>query len=377
MTRGTLFPYIGENDLEPRIFIGREDELRFLNEKLGKKEPKLLSIVGPKGIGKTALMMEYHKGPGQRFGNLMLSRLDGMPEDVVWRALDKLQADQQLIVCIDVLKPIDLNVITFSQTVLDLRHVHGVVVIGREIEKSSLDIETIELAGLTANDAQQLLYLLLHNHGIVNDLPEHEIELLQHRAQGNPRTLITIAYLLKDHTVQETLFKLDHGLGEFNFLLPISDSGIIEVVAPKIVLANEAFLENLKKYPDDLYRISPRKFEELIAELLDDMGCEVQLTPAVKDGGKDIIATMQTELGEVLCLVEAKHYRADRPVEVSLVRQLFGTYMDFGATSAMLVTSSTFTRGAKEFQARHKYQISLKEYTDVVRWIRKYKSGSS
>lgn len=100
----------------------------------------------------------------------------------------------------------------------------------------------------------------------------------------------------------------------------------------------------------------------------------IELTPQSKDGGKDIIAALKTELGRFLCLIETKHYHPGRPVQVGLVKQLYGTFIDQGANSAMLVTSSTFTRGAREFQSKHEYHLSLREYWDVVDWIQNYKS---
>jgi len=149
---------------------------------------------------------------------------------------------------------------------------------------------------------------------------------------------------------------------------------IIRFVAPLIVTANDALIERLKRVPDDLYKISPRKFEEIIADLLSDMGMEVELTPQTRDGGKDILAYMKTELGKFLCLVEAKRYTGTRAVDVSLVRSLFGTLVDHKATSGMLVTTSRFSKEAKAFQENHKYQLSLKDYGDVVSWLLKYKT---
>lgn len=149
---------------------------------------------------------------------------------------------------------------------------------------------------------------------------------------------------------------------------------IIPFVAPLIVTANDALIEKLKRVPDDLFKISPRKFEEIIADLLSDMGMEVELTPQTRDGGKDILAYMKTELGKFLCLVEAKRYKGTRPVDVSLVRSLFGTLVDHKATSGMLVTTSRFSKEAKAFQENHKYQLSLKDYGDVVSWLLRYKS---
>ncbi len=150
---------------------------------------------------------------------------------------------------------------------------------------------------------------------------------------------------------------------------------VIKLVAPQIITTNDELIMKLKRAPGDLFKITPRQFEEVIADLLTDMGMDVELTPATRDGGKDILAYMKTEIGKFLCLVEAKQYDKRRPVGVSLVRSLFGTLVDHQATSGMLVTTSRFAGPAKEFQERHKYQLSLKDYGDVVSWILQYKGS--
>jgi restriction system protein len=81
---------------------------------------------------------------------------------------------------------------------------------------------------------------------------------------------------------------------------------------------------------------------------------------------------MKTELGEFLCLVEAKHYREDRKIGVSLVRTLYGTLCDYQASSAMLVTTSSYSKDARTLQQKHKYELSLRDYTDVAKWIQRY-----
>lgn len=154
-----------------------------------------------------------------------------------------------------------------------------------------------------------------------------------------------------------------------------SQKRIIPVVAPQIVMANDVLIERLKREPDGLFKISPRQFEEVIADLLADMGMEVELTPATRDGGKDILAYMKTDIGKFLCLVEAKQHNKSRPVGVNLVRSLFGTLVDHQATSGMLVTTSRFAKPAQDFQQRHKYQLSLKDYSDVVSWLLRYKAS--
>ena len=56
------------------------------------------------------------------------------------------------------------------------------------------------------------------------------------------------------------------------------------------------------------------------------------------------------------------------------MRALYGTLCDYQANSAMLVTTSSFTSDAHEFQKKHRYQLSLKDYANVVEWIQRYKA---
>ena len=49
----------------------------------------------------------------------------------------------------------------------------------------------------------------------------------------------------------------------------------------------------LKKYSEKLYDIDPRKFEELVASILEDLRFSIELTQATRDGGWDIIANVK------------------------------------------------------------------------------------
>ena len=148
---------------------------------------------------------------------------------------------------------------------------------------------------------------------------------------------------------------------------------ILTLAKPRLITASEALIQALQKKPESIYELPSRKFEEILAELLDDQGMQVELTQATRDGGRDIIASMDTPAGPVLCLVEAKRYRADRKIGVGLVRQLRGALDDHDATNAMMVTTSSYSRDARAFQERHKYRLHLREYTDLVTWIQNYK----
>jgi restriction system protein len=61
-------------------------------------------------------------------------------------------------------------------------------------------------------------------------------------------------------------------------------------------------------------------------------------------------------------------------MEVSLVRQLLGTLQFRNATSAVVVTTSCFSRGAGALQRRHEYGLALRDNGHVVNWIAGSKS---
>lgn len=121
--------------------------------------------------------------------------------------------------------------------------------------------------------------------------------------------------------------------------------------------------------------LSSRKFEELVAELLARQGYVVELTPASKDGGKDIYVARRDDLGAFLYLVECKKYALDNPVGVEIVRALYGNVQAERATAGVLVTTSVFTKGARDFQRHVQYQLSLRDYAELHRWIRKVLYG--
>lgn len=128
-------------------------------------------------------------------------------------------------------------------------------------------------------------------------------------------------------------------------------------------------IADIAREPEKMHWLSPNEFERLIAELLSRRGLRVRLTPKTRDGGCDILAFLETPVGEHLYLVECKRYAPIRPVGVSFVRNLYGVVEESRATAGLLVASSRFTRGAISFRERVHPRISLKDYDDLVRWI--------
>jgi DNA-directed RNA polymerase specialized sigma24 family protein len=161
-------------------------------------------------------------------------------------------------------------------------------------------------------------------------------------------------------------------LYDLQHTVPAPREQIIECLSPKVIVANAALAEQLKAHPESVRALTPRQFERLIAEIVEDWGWNVQLTPATRDGGFDLLATVDTELGRLMWLIETKHYGAHHKVGFDLVQRLYGAYASFGATHGMLVTTSSFTAPARELQAKHCYHLTLREYRDVLNWIEHY-----
>lgn len=150
--------------------------------------------------------------------------------------------------------------------------------------------------------------------------------------------------------------------------LPMLQQSIIHI-------SNETWdriIQGLAQAPQDLFSMNPRRFEELVAELLERDGLQVQLTPRTRDGGRDIVALHQGETGQHMYLVECKRYSPSKPIGVGLVRSLYGVVEQEKATGGILVTTSRFTRKALEFVDPVRYRMSLREFDDIKKWLSKY-----
>lgn len=206
--------------------------------------------------------------------------------------------------------------------VLNLKAIRALILVSRR----QIDLrraETLQIGPLDLADAHSMLRNLLGE-----DFPSEEITRAAEAAAGLPGALGLLAGLVRGRNPAEVQRLLRGEIYDLNQQLILPENKLITDVGPSIVRANAAIIERLRRQPASIFELPSRQFEELVAELLADLGYEVELTQATRDGGKDILAYMDTPHGKLLCLVEAKRYRHDRPVGVELVRQLYGTLVD-------------------------------------------------
>ena len=148
----------------------------------------------------------------------------------------------------------------------------------------------------------------------------------------------------------------------------------IELPIPerRIAVAQASLLDLLRRHPELVHEISHREFEEVLFDLFGRMGFEVELTARTRDGGCDLIAFADDQIGmRTRYIIEAKHYRPENKVGVAFIRQLSAVRQKHGAHHGILVTSSSFTKDALE-ENRTYYGLHLRDYARLRDWINQF-----
>jgi hypothetical protein len=132
---------------------------------------------------------------------------------------------------------------------------------------------------------------------------------------------------------------------------------------------------HLKNHFADIYSLAPYRFEELIGDVFREIGYSVEMTKQSRDGGVDLF--ILSAAGDRIGMVQCKRYAVDRTVSVSVVSELLGTQLAFDLGLAVLVTTSKFSRPARERAItegvrRHGFQVSLVDATELLALLQVY-----
>ena len=147
------------------------------------------------------------------------------------------------------------------------------------------------------------------------------------------------------------------------------DSNDLSII---LVDINKELKSYLARNPHKLYNLTPRNFEELIADILKDFGFDVSLTSTTRDGGKDILAYMRNQICSYLMFVECKRWRPEKHVGIEVVQRLYGVQQANNANKSMIITTSFFSKPAIKESKRYEYLMALKDYNDLVSWLKSY-----
>ncbi len=134
---------------------------------------------------------------------------------------------------------------------------------------------------------------------------------------------------------------------------------------------NNKLIKHFSQSPNELKVINRRLFEELIAKLFHGFGFEVELTKQTKDGGRDIVAIKNAEVG-LKYLIECKRPDPGNVVGIRPVRELYGVKQDGKASKAILATTTYFSPDALQFFDRNKWELEPKDFHGVMNWITEY-----
>lgn len=227
----------------------------------------------------------------------------------------------------------------------------------------------------------ELLIEQFSNAGIANLSPQTII--------SEPHKIALLEYLRKEHgtlnskiTLSRTEVRKKKVILEDDQLIgPIADTLYLDEAPSKnsIVLLediNEKLMFLIANNPLFMHQLGHRKFEEFIAKLFADRGYEVSLTKSTRDGGYDIFAKVKNAFSDFVILAECKKFSPDNKVGVEIVRGLYGVVEEHKANQGIIVTSSFFTKEAQQTQLRIGSRMALKDYNDLVEWIKPYSKST-
>jgi hypothetical protein len=132
-----------------------------------------------------------------------------------------------------------------------------------------------------------------------------------------------------------------------------------------------SLLSKVVARPGTLFDLTPRTFEQFVAELVSRLGIDdVLLTPERADGGRDVLGTKRILGIPLLFAFECKRYAPDNPVSVETARALLGTitHGDYRADRGVLVTTSRFTGPARQFIVTSPL-LESRDFEGIVDWL--------
>ena len=348
------------------IVIGREQELESLRSAILEKKHSVIAITGNNATGKTLLWMHFLRTQGAKLANstevISIYRSSS--------SFPKLKDNTKLVVVEDLSFELSSEISGRISSLMSEENERQFILVSAFpdfVEKFNPETH-IHLHALPSSGSQQFLLSALEHL-----LSDRDLAKITAFTQGNPLLLRLVAnHINHGEKDIDRLFRL---LGEdIRYRAPVAVDSPIETpqiiqVATDIQLVNGRLLEAIQKNHRAIYDLTPRQFEEFVAELMEKRGYRVDLTKATRDGGKDLIIANHRDIGNFLFYVECKKYAPSNPVGVNLVRELAGTVLADRVTAGILVTSSYFSPDAIVFSNQLEHQLSLVDYLKLKDWI--------
>lgn len=362
--------------MSPVMYVGRSKEFERLRSLLTGDFPRSVVVTGLGGIGKTSFVRMFAHATADLFPDgiefLSAPLHEARAEPI---ELPDLIADRFLLV-LDDLDRVPWEAQSQLMTRLDeahFRHPNLRSIVISRIQLARMSSDQIVLGGLDEREFYLLASNVAEEMGMALQL--QDLQRLREISQGHP-AIASLALQELRSGRSDAIGEILRHLREFraNGLVgpdgrPLKRASEWQVTS-EVATANDEILKLLKAKPELMRNLPPRKFEELVGEILAKMGYEITLTPEKRDGGFDIYAARKEGLGQFLYLVECKRYDPAHKVGVEIVRSLHGVVQTERATAGAIVTTSFFTSGAREYQQRIEHQMQLHDYITLQTWIK-------
>lgn len=235
-----------------------------------------------------------------------------------------------------------------------------------EIEKIRLD---------PAARMARLRQLNLIENGIIRATRQ---KMLLDTSQSHTSTPITFGKIIKERETRKTIqVALRARADALYAAIPavITESRSNDCIQPELLAVNREFMEWLATHPEYMRELPPRKFEEVIAAILEDLGHTVEITPQTRDGGYDIIACLKTALGEILTIVECKRWLPPARVDLAVIERFLYTVREkTRANRGMIATTTQFSIDARKAANEYKFQLRLADFGAIKEMAKQFGS---
>lgn len=215
--------------------------------------------------------------------------------------------------------------------------------------------EAVEL--LQAREAAATLYAVENNWELKNlGRDVDRLELMVNSRLNN--VLIPREAIKLENDIRQQSFQIEQQLRELSEKMKkLFEPKYREILASytsqlELVKAREGERKKLDQKVEKLYGLSPREFEEYIAELFKALGYEkVTLTPASNDKGVDVLAEYQSTRVAIQC----KKYKG--LVGSPEIQAFLGAMRHAEAHKGFYVTTGTFSIEAEKIASEHPIEL--------------------
>lgn len=138
---------------------------------------------------------------------------------------------------------------------------------------------------------------------------------------------------------------------------------------------DQRYIDYFAQNIDLIGKINWRKFEALTAEFFGRDGYHVELGPGRDDDGIDVRMWLDKSDGPPTVLVQCK--RQQDKIDKMVVKSLFADVEHHKAGSGLIVTTSSFSKGAREVCVARNYPIREANRETVGKWVKQMRTPNA